>query len=66
MRDAICISALSHLPPHRVNPIRIDIHIFLGRSHKNTNTVFCPVNPVYDMAMYIFKATVYIKQAKYE
>jgi len=37
-----------------------------GRSHKNTNTVVCVVNPVYDMDTYIFKVAVFIKQAQYE
>jgi len=41
-------------------------HVFLGRSHKKTNTVFRLVNPVYDMDMYMFKVTVFTKQAKYE
>ena len=40
--------------------------MFLGRSRKNTNHVFRLVNPVYDMDVYIFKVTVFIKQAKYE
>jgi len=48
----------------RVNPI--GIHVFLGRSHKNTNYVFYLVNPVYGMDMYIFKLAVFIKQAQYE
>jgi len=30
----------------------------------NTNTVFRLVNPAYDMGVYIFKVTVFIKQAK--
>ena len=45
---------------------RIGIHVFLGHSHKNTNTVFRLLNPVYDMTLYIFKVTVFTKQAKYE
>jgi len=36
------------------------------RSHKKTNTVVRLVNPVYDMDMYLFKVTVFMKQAKYE
>jgi len=30
------------------------------------NTVFCLVNPVYDMDTYIFKVNVFTKQAKHE
>jgi len=30
------------------------------------NNIFRLVNPVYDMDMYIFKASVFTKQAKYE
>ena len=41
------------------------MHVFLGRSHKSTNTVFGLVNPVYDMDMYMFKVTVFTKEAKY-
>jgi len=33
----------------------IHIHVFLWRNHKNMNTVFRLVNPVYDMDKYIFK-----------
>jgi len=33
----------------------------LGRSHKKTNTVFRLVNPAYDMDVYMFKGTVFIK-----
>jgi len=32
----------------------------------NRNDVFRLVNPVYDMYIYIFKVTVFTKQAKYE
>jgi len=42
------------------------IHVFLRLGHKNTNIGFRLVNPVYAMDMYIFKVTVFIKQAKYE
>jgi len=38
----------------------------MGRSHKNTNTVFGLINPVYDMDKYIFMVNVFIKQARYE
>jgi len=44
----------------------IDIHVFLWYSHINTNTVFRLVNPVYNMDTYLFKVTVFTKQAKYE
>jgi len=44
----------------------IGIHVFLGRSHTNMNTVFRLVDPLYDMDMYIFKVIVFIKQAEYE
>jgi len=46
--------------------VLIDIHVFLGGSHKNTNTVFRLFNPVYDMDMPIFKIIVFMKQAKSE
>jgi len=39
----------------------IGIHVFLGRSHKNTNNVFRLVRPVYNIDMYIFKVTVFKK-----
>jgi len=41
-------------------------HMFLWRNHKNINTVFRLVHPVYDMDKRIFKVTVSIKQAKSE
>jgi len=44
----------------------IGIHVFLGRNHTNTNTVFGLENPVYNMKPYVFKVTVFIKQAQYE
>jgi len=44
----------------------IGIHAFLWRSHKHTNRVFGLCNPVYDIDMYIFKVTVFMKQAKHE
>ena len=44
----------------------IGIHVFLGRSHKNRNTVFRLVNPELDRSTYICKVNVFIKQAKCE
>jgi len=41
------------------------IHVFLGRSHTNTNNIFRLVDPVFDMDTYILKVDVFIKQAKY-
>ena len=40
--------------------------MFLGRSHKNMNNIFRLVNPALDRNMFIFKVTVFMKQAKYE
>ena len=34
------------------------IHVFLWRSHRNTNTVFRLVYPAYDMNTYVFKVLV--------
>jgi len=42
------------------------IHVFLGRSHTNMNTIFRLVNPVFDRNMFIFKVTVFINRAEYE
>jgi len=36
-----------------------NIRVFLWRNHKNMNTVFRLVGPVYDMDTYIFKAHVF-------
>jgi len=41
------------------------IYIFMRCNHKNMNTVFRLVNPIYDMDTYIFKVNVFTKQAKY-
>ena len=38
----------------------------LTRSHKNMNTVFRLVNPVFDKNMYMLKVTVFRKRATYE
>jgi len=46
--------------------VLIGIHVFLGRSHTNMNTVFRLMNPVLDRNMFIFEGTVFIKWAKYE
>jgi len=46
--------------------VLIGIHVFLGRSHRNTNTVFRLINAVCDMDLCIFQVTVFIEQAKYE
>ena len=35
-------------------------------SHKKTNTIFRVDDPAYDMDIYIFKVSVFIKQANYE
>jgi len=44
------------------------MHVFLRRSHKNTNNVFRLLNPVYDVDTdtYIVKVSVFSKQDKYE
>jgi len=42
------------------------IHVFLWRNHKDMNSVFRLVHPVYAMNTYIFKVNVFTKQAKYE
>jgi len=43
------------------------IHVFLWRSHRNTNRVFRLVNPVHDINTYVFvfKVSVFAKESKY-
>jgi len=42
------------------------INVFLWRSHRHANRVWCLVHPVFDMNTYICKVNVFTKQAKSE